>query len=60
MASARCQGASMSSPRALRATECDRQWPQQELLRELKLTQLSEESHQTTIDCASCEHIGPS
>ncbi len=59
MASARCQGASMSSPRALRATECDRQWPQQELLRELKLTQLSEESLQTTIECTSCERSSP-
>ena len=43
----------MSSPRALLATECDRQRPQQELLRELELTQLSEESLQTTIECAS-------
>ena len=59
MANARCQGASMSSPRALLATECDRQRPQQELLRELELTQLSEESLQTTIECASCERSSP-
>ncbi len=59
MASARCQGASMSSPRALLVTECDRQRPQQELLRELELTQLSEESLQTTIECASCERSSP-
>ena len=59
MASARCQGASMSSPRALLATECDRQRPQQELLRELELTQLSEESLQTTTECASCERSSP-
>ena len=49
----------MSSPRALLATECDRQRPQQELLRELELTQLSEESLQTTIECASCERSSP-
>ena len=49
----------MSSPQALLATECDTKQPQQELLRERELTQLSEKCLRTTINCASFERSSP-